>query len=144
MKDSLFCLCVGFEVISGSTKTTTMSKIIVQSQVPESYFEEDCFIAELLNTPDCPGLSIARARVEPGVSTVLHRVRGADEIYYLLSGEGQVEMDGQIIGTMHPGDLLRIPADATQRITNTGREDLIFLAICTPRFEPGRYEAVTG
>ncbi len=120
-----------------------MAQIISPNQVPESYFEEDCFIAELLNSPDCPGLSIARARVEPGVSTMLHRVRGADEIYYLLSGEGEVEIDGKIIGTMHSGDLLRIPADAAQRITNTGREDLIFLAICAPRFEAGRYEVVT-
>ena len=33
-----------------------------------------------------------------------------------------------------------IPADATQFITNTGDADLIFLAICTPRFEQQRYE----
>lgn len=116
-----------------------MPQIIHHHQTPEYYFQERCHIAELLNSPDCPGLSIARARVEPGVTTVLHAVRGADEIYYLLSGQGEVEIGGQVIGTMHPGDLLRIPADTPQRITNTGKEDLVFLAICTPRFEEGRY-----
>jgi mannose-6-phosphate isomerase-like protein (cupin superfamily) len=87
-------------------------------------------------------VSIARARVEPGITTVLHIVRGADEIYYILSGQGEIEIGGKIIDTMHPGDLARIPAGTPQRITNTGSEDLIFLAICAPRFEAGRYEAV--
>lgn len=116
-----------------------MPQIIRHDQTPEYYFQERCHIAELLNSTDCPGLSIARARVEPGVTTVLHAVRGADEIYYLLSGQGEVEISGQTIGTMQPGDVLRIPADTPQRITNTGNEDLVFLAICAPRFEEGRY-----
>jgi hypothetical protein len=40
-----------------------MSSIITPDQTPEFYFQERCHIAELLNTADCPGLSIARARV---------------------------------------------------------------------------------
>lgn len=75
--------------------------------MPEFYFQERYHIAEFLKTADCPGVSIARASVEPGVITVLH-----------------------------------IPADTPQRIKNTGSEDLIFLAICTPRFEERRYGAV--
>ena len=119
-----------------------MSSIITPDLTPEFYFQERCYIAELLNTPDCPGLSIARARVEPGVTTVLHPVRGTDEVYYILSGHGEVEIAGKVIGTMRPGDLLRIPADTPQRITNTGGEDLVFLANCAPRFEGERYEEV--
>jgi mannose-6-phosphate isomerase-like protein (cupin superfamily) len=119
-----------------------MSIIINSDQTPEFYFQERCHIAELLNTVDCPGLSIARARVAPGVTTVLHLVRGAEEVYYLLSGQGDVEIAGKVIGIMRPGDLLRIPADTPQRINNTGGEDLVFLAICAPRFEGERYEEV--
>jgi len=99
-------------------------------------------IAELLNNQECPGLSVVRARVEEGVTTVLHLVRGADEIYYILSGQGEVEIGGETIGTMRQGDLIRIPAGTSQRITNTGTGDLVFLAICAPRFEPERYEEV--
>ena len=33
-----------------------------------------------------------------------------------------------------------IPAGCRQRITNTGRDDLVFLALCTPRFVPASYE----
>ena len=119
-----------------------MTPIIKDGLTPEFYLQKCCHIAELLNSADCLGVSIARARVAPGVTTVLHIVRGADEIYFILSGQGEVEIGGTIIGTMYPGDMLRIPADTPQRIANTGSEELIFLAICAPRFEEGRYEAV--
>jgi len=46
-----------------------MPRIIQNGQTPEYYFQERCHIAELLNSSDCPGVSIARARVEPGVTT---------------------------------------------------------------------------
>lgn len=123
-------------------KSSSMKQIIKNGQVLEYYFEERCHIAELLNNQDCPGVSVVRARVEEGVTTVLHLVREADEIYYILSGQGEVEIGGETIGTMHPGDLIRIPAGTSQRITNTGSGDLVFLAICAPRFEPERYEEV--
>jgi mannose-6-phosphate isomerase-like protein (cupin superfamily) len=39
-----------------------------------------------------------------------------------------------------PGDTVLIPPGCRQRVTNTGQEDLIFLAICSPRFRPENYE----
>jgi len=41
-----------------------------------------------------------------------------------------------------PGAVVVIPPGVRQRITSTGPEDLIFLAVCTPRFTPERYEQV--
>ena len=38
------------------------------------------------------------------------------------------------------GDVVRIPPSCPQRIRNTGREDLVFLAVCTPRFLNPAYE----
>ncbi|HMS81746.1 MAG TPA: hypothetical protein PKC20_19920 [Burkholderiaceae bacterium] len=35
-----------------------------------------------------------------------------------------------------------LPPMCRQRIANTGETDLLFLAICTPRFEPGCYESL--
>jgi oxalate decarboxylase/phosphoglucose isomerase-like protein (cupin superfamily) len=40
------------------------------------------------------------------------------------------------------GDVVLIPPMCRQRITNTGSEDLIFLAICTPRFSNDVYEDI--
>ena len=40
------------------------------------------------------------------------------------------------------GDVVLIPPMCRQRIANTGAEDLIFLAICTPRFTMDAYEDI--
>lgn len=106
----------------------------------EFYTSEKCHIIELSNSADDPELSIARARVEPGVTTSWHRLAGTTERYYIISGKGRAE-----IGTLPPqevsaGDIVLIPPMCRQRITNIGSEDLIFLAICTPRFVSGIYE----
>ena len=114
--------------------------IIRTAEVPEYYFEERCFIKELLNQPNLPGLSIARARVAPGVTTVLHALTGT-EIYYLLEGTGRVRL-GDTVSAVGPGDLVRIAPGTPQCITNTGDSDLLFLAICTPRFEVADYRVV--
>lgn len=38
--------------------------------------------------------------------------------------------------------MVLIPPETPQRITNIGNVDLIFLAICTPRFIPACYQDV--
>jgi mannose-6-phosphate isomerase-like protein (cupin superfamily) len=36
-------------------------------------------------------------------------------------------------------DVVTIPAGVSQRIHNVGDTDLIFLCVCTPRFDAGGY-----
>ncbi len=108
----------------------------------EYFFAEGCFITELSNSPDDPQLSIARARVEPGKTTKWHYLRGVSERYVILEGIGKVE-----IGELEPqivkaGDSVIIPPEVRQRITNTGEYDLVFLALCTPRFQNEIYVSV--
>jgi mannose-6-phosphate isomerase-like protein (cupin superfamily) len=105
----------------------------------EFYTDERCHILELFNRPAYSRFSIARARVEPGVTTALHALQGTDEIYYLLAGKGRVEVDGGPKEDVQAGDLVIIPAGVSQRIANLGEEDLLFLCICGPRFEPAAY-----
>lgn len=108
----------------------------------EYYSEERCHILELANDPEDPPVSIARARVEPGVTTRVHRVRNTVERYVIIAGNGRVEIEGMDVQEVGPEDVVEIPAGARQCITNVGDADLIFLCICTPRFEWGNYEAV--
>lgn len=110
----------------------------------EFYTAEKCHIVELSNSPDDPELSMARARVEPGVTTRWHRLTNTTERYYILSGNGQVEVGDLPAQTVNPGDIVIIPPLCPQRITNTGQDELIFLALCTPRFEDEVYEDVEG
>ena len=108
----------------------------------EFYFHEGCHIIEVSNSADDADVSIARARLEAGKRTRWHRLSGIAERYVILSGNGRVE-----IGTMEPadvcaGDVVLIPPMCRQRITNTGGEDLMFLAICTPRFSYDAYQDI--
>ena len=120
-----------------------MKEIIKQKKHnKEFYTDEKCFITELSNTPDDPDLSIARARVEPGVTTRWHRLKGITERYCIISGSARVEIGDLAPQDINAGDTVLIPPMCRQRITNIGTDDLIFLAVCTPRFLDEAYEDI--
>jgi len=100
--------------------------------------DERCAITERLNDPACPEVSLARARVAPGVTTRLHAVRGIVERYVIVAGQGVVEVAGQS-AAVGPGDRVLIAAGVAQRISNAGETDLVFDCLCTPRFVPEAY-----
>lgn len=108
----------------------------------EFFTEERCHITELSNIEADPDVSIARARVEPGVATRWHRVNGTAERYVILEGVGLVEVGNLPPQKVSYGDVVLIPPSCRQRITNLGKNDLIFLAICSPRFRPEAYEDI--
>lgn len=111
-------------------------------EADEFYTEERCAILEILNESDDRSQSIARARVEPGVTTALHKLKGTSEVYYILSGKGEVELNEEISRVVKEGDVIRIPAEIPQRIKNIGQEDLVFLCVCVPAFTQECYVAM--
>lgn len=100
--------------------------------------DERCFITEQLNDPACPEVSLALARVAPGVTTRLHHLIGTVECYVIQGGTGLVEIGG-LSAFVGRGDRIVIPAGVAQRITNTGEGDLVFQCVCAPRFRPENY-----
>ncbi len=117
--------------------------IIKSSEEHKEFFtEEKCHILELLNESDDNSQSLARARVEPGISTKWHRLIDTSEIYYILAGVGEVELGDDSPVAIHPGDVVRIPPNMAQRITNTGDTDLVFLCYCNPAFGAHCYDAL--
>jgi mannose-6-phosphate isomerase-like protein (cupin superfamily) len=102
---------------------------------------EGCHILESWNDPGDAAASVARARIEPGVTTQPHRLRGVVERYLILEGVGRARV-GAAEADVGPGDLVIIPAGVVQQITNTGSRDLVFHCVCTPRFTPDCYEVV--
>jgi mannose-6-phosphate isomerase-like protein (cupin superfamily) len=64
------------------------------------------------------------------------------ERYIILEGKGRVEVGNLPATNIGPGDVVLIPPGTPQRITNIGDSDLIFLAICTPRFTKDAYEDI--
>jgi len=106
----------------------------------EVYTPERCYLTELANTPADADASIALARVVPGVTTRWHRLAGTTERYVIIEGRGRVEIGDLAPREVAAGDVVLIPPLCPQRITNIGKEDLTFLAICTPRFRRENYE----
>ena len=107
----------------------------------EFYTAEGCHIRELLNDPRVPEMSLATARVEPGVTTALHRV-GVREWYVIVAGAGLMTVgDGEPF-PVRAGDTVAIPAGVAQRIRNTTDVDLVFHCICQPRFRQACYESL--
>lgn len=108
---------------------------------PEQAFwiNEGCYITEVSNSPSDENVSIAHARVESGVTTQWHKLHATAERYVIVSGHGRVEVAGLPASDVGPMDVVLIPPDTPQRITNTGSSDLCFLAICSPRFRAENY-----
>ena len=120
---------------------TPMKPFVKSRKEQKEFFTpEGCFITELSNSPDDGEISIARARIEPGVTTRLHRLAATTERYCILTGKGRLEVGDLPPREVAEGDVVLIPPLCPQRITNIGNEDLIFLAICTPPFTEAAYE----
>jgi mannose-6-phosphate isomerase-like protein (cupin superfamily) len=108
-----------------------------------SYFTDElCSINELSNTAADVAVSIAEATVAPGVTTRWHVLHGIVERYVIQSGSGVVEVGDLAPQQVGPGAVVVIPAGCRQRITNNGSTPLVFLAICSPRFEQRFYQDV--
>lgn len=121
-----------------SKKSCHEPAVLRVDETAEYFFIEGCHILEVANSERDPELSIARARVEPGVTTHLHSLTDTTERYVILAGSGRVRV-GELEQTVAVGDVVIIPAGCDQQITNTGADDLLFYAICTPRFRPENY-----
>lgn len=115
------------------------SEVRKASAAQEYSTPERCHIIEVANDDGDDRVSIARARVEPGVTTAWHRLDGIGERYIIVSGHGRAEVGDNQPMDVEPGDVVRIAPGVAQRITNTADTDLVFYAICSPRFRQDRY-----
>lgn len=118
-----------------------MDKPVIRprSAVEPYYFEEGCYIEESWNEPADPACSVARASVPARGRTRWHELAGVTERYLMIAGEGLVEVGDEPPTRVGPGDVVIIPPGVRQRIANTRDDDLVFYAICTPRFTPDCY-----
>ena len=105
----------------------------------EFYTDEGCWILEVLRDR---AVTIARARVAPGVTTKAHSLHGIVERYLITAGKGIVQVGEKAPEEVGPGDVVAIPAEVSQRITNIGTTDLIFYCVCTPPFQQSRYKVL--
>jgi mannose-6-phosphate isomerase-like protein (cupin superfamily) len=114
-----------------------MQPKIVKANTLNPYLTpERCYIAENYRDKE---VSIAVATVKPGITTKAHHLKKIQEIYIITAGEGKVAFTGLEPTPVGVGDVIVIPAGASQKITNTGPTDLVFYCVCTPRFTEACY-----
>ena len=75
--------------------------------------------------------SLAEARVPAGGRTERHYHKAAEELYFILEGAGEIELDSER-RTVGPGDAILIPPGAWHTIFAT--EPLRFLCCCAPPY----------
>jgi mannose-6-phosphate isomerase-like protein (cupin superfamily) len=106
------------------------------SHVPAFITKDGSEIRELLaHRNSCiRNQTLAEARLPPSKSTTPHRHQKTEEIYYILAGNGLMQIGGEscLVG---PGDAIAIPPGELHQITNTGQDVLKFLCCCAPGYE---------
>ena len=95
-------------------------------------------IRELLGLPtsSARNQSLAEATLPAGGATERHYHRESEEIYYLVEGSGQMELDGER-RRVGPGDAVLIPPGAWHQIRAGEGGPVRFLCCCAP---PYRHE----
>ncbi len=90
-------------------------------------------IRSLLDLSNAPvrRQSLAEATVPAGTATERHYHRDSEEFYYILEGEGRMEID-EIRQEVAPGDAVLIPAGAWHSIHASST--LRFLCCCSPPY----------
>lgn len=80
--------------------------------------------------------SLAEVVLPPGKGSLPHYHPEVEEVYYLLWGEAEMEVDGQV-ERVGPGDVVVIPSKSVHHIRNLGDTEVILLVSCAPAWTPG-------
>jgi mannose-6-phosphate isomerase-like protein (cupin superfamily) len=92
--------------------------------------KDGSFIRELHHTDS---QSLAEATLEPDQATVRHYHRATEEIYFVLKGSGDREVDGEH-RRIAVGDAVVISAGAWHSLHNNGTSELRILCCCVPPY----------
>ena len=77
--------------------------------------------------------SLAEAELAPGQATERHYHARSEELYVLLEGSGEMDVDGER-ASVGPGQAILIPPGARHQIRASGAGPLRFLCCCAPPY----------
>jgi mannose-6-phosphate isomerase-like protein (cupin superfamily) len=105
-------------------------KIAALNRVPSFTTKDGSTIRELHHTE---AQSLAEATLEPDQATERHHHQISEEIYFVLKGSGDMEIDGEH-KRIAVGDAVLIPPGAWHTVHNNGTSELRFLCCCAPPY----------
>jgi mannose-6-phosphate isomerase-like protein (cupin superfamily) len=81
-------------------------------------------------------VEIAMCIFRPGETATLHYHKNLEEIYFILEGEGQIELDGMWF-PVKAEDCVAIPVGVKHRMKNISNDKTLkFLSINSPEWHP--------
>lgn len=83
--------------------------------------------------PAAVGYSLAHAKLAKGAASLPHRLK-TSEVYYFVSGQGRMHVDGETTVVARE-QALYVPPGAVQHLENTGDGELVFLCIVDPAWK---------
>jgi oxalate decarboxylase/phosphoglucose isomerase-like protein (cupin superfamily) len=109
------------------------SKLVDPASLPTMTFDWG-FIKPLVATDNTehPAMSLMHVILLPGKGHERHNHPDADEILYVLAGEGDQMVDDTDSFPVGPGQAIFIPKGAFHSTVNTGWEPLAILAVYAP------------
>jgi len=81
------------------------------------------------------GHSIAEITIPPGGTAMAHFHRETKETYLILSGVAAMQIDREQF-ELQAGEAVLIEPNEVHQINNTGEDNLHFLAVCVPAWQP--------
>jgi mannose-6-phosphate isomerase-like protein (cupin superfamily) len=73
-------------------------------------------------------LNVSMTVLHPGKATNGHEHEGKDEVYLVVDGKGELQMDSRRF-PIETGDIILIKGGQFHRTFNTSNEDLVFLCV---------------
>lgn len=80
-------------------------------------------------------VSCVLAHILPGMSTLHHHHTSGEEIYFVVSGTGIIQLENKT-SPIHPGFTVHIPPGASHVVENTGTTVLSLFVVNTPPYDP--------
>jgi mannose-6-phosphate isomerase-like protein (cupin superfamily) len=108
------------------------------ASLPHDRVIDRSLLCELLHPDKVTGAealecSIAHAIIPPGEATLPHLLKRSTELYYILGGSGEMHINNET-APVSPGQCILIPPQARQWIRNSGKDNLVFLCIVSPKW----------
>lgn len=105
-------------------------RILDRSEIEAFITKDNSEIREYYHSEN---ISLAEASLKPGQAAEYHLHKTSLEIYYILEGEGLMEIDGEN-EKVTTDQAIFIPPGSKHRITNTGDGQLRLLCFCYPPY----------
>ena len=88
--------------------------------------QDDRYIVEDNTTLN--NLVLSSTRLNPGKETTGHKHKGHEEIYFFVSGGGEMELDKDKF-SVEPGDIVLVKDGAFHKVYNTSKQELYFICV---------------